>query len=167
MLSFSLALALMISVPAPARAATPATDATATAIVLRPLTLLRLRNLDFGGLLSSATAGTAILEPSSGAVTTTGGVVAASGPTTSARFIGAGTRKTPVIVRIPKNPVTLTRVGGTETMTVSNWTMDGATTRIIQENETFEFRVGGTLNVAANQMQGTYVGTFDVTAQYP
>jgi hypothetical protein len=31
----------------------------------------------------------------------------------------------------------------------------------------FEFRVGGTLNVAANQAEGDYVGTFVVTAQYP
>jgi hypothetical protein len=31
----------------------------------------------------------------------------------------------------------------------------------------FEFRVGGTITLAAGQAQGTYVGTFDVTAHYP
>jgi hypothetical protein len=31
----------------------------------------------------------------------------------------------------------------------------------------FDFRVGGTLTIAANQAAGDYVGTFTVTAQYP
>lgn len=30
----------------------------------------------------------------------------------------------------------------------------------------FQFRVGGTLNIAAGQAEGSYVGTFSVTAQY-
>ena len=54
-----------------------------------------------------------------------------------------------------------------ETMTVSTWTLDGASTRLINAFEAFEFQVGGTLNVGANQMPGTYVGTFSVEVQYP
>jgi len=31
----------------------------------------------------------------------------------------------------------------------------------------FEFAVGATLRPAANQMEGVYTGTFNVTIQYP
>ena len=34
-------------------------------------------------------------------------------------------------------------------------------------NEAFEFNVGGTLYVEANQAPGTYVGSFSVTVNYP
>jgi Domain of unknown function (DUF4402) len=38
---------------------------------------------------------------------------------------------------------------------------------VLAKLESFTFRVGATLNVAAGQAEGTYVGTFDVTVQYP
>jgi hypothetical protein len=52
-------------------------------------------------------------------------------------------------------------------MTVSNWTLDGQTNRKVGANEAFEFGVGAELAVAANQMDGVYTGTFDVTVHYP
>lgn len=72
-----------------------------------------------------------------------------------------------MIIRIPRNPITLTRVGGTETMTVSNWTLEGDNRKTVRANEPFSFRVGGRLNVGANQAEGTYLGTFTVELQYP
>jgi hypothetical protein len=72
-----------------------------------------------------------------------------------------------VIIKVPKQPVVLTRVGGTQTVTVSNFTLQGQSKRTIAAQAWFSFRVGGTLNVAAAQAEGTYVGTFDVTVQYP
>ena len=151
----------------PAAAVPSVSDSGADAIILKPLTLLKTEDMDFGWLLASGAAGTAVLDPVTGAVTATGGVTAVNGPTTAAAFVGAGTRRAPVIIRIPNNPITLTRSGGTETMTVSTWTLDGASTRLINAFEAFEFQVGGTLNVGANQMPGTYVGTFSVEVQYP
>ena len=35
------------------------------------------------------------------------------------------------------------------------------------QSPTFEFRVGGTLSIGANPADGDYLGTFEVTAQYP
>lgn len=100
-------------------------------------------------------------------MTTTGGVIALTGATAPAAFIGAGSRAAPYQIRLPKNPILLTRAGGTETMTVSNWTLDGNSTRLINAFEAFEFKVGGRLAVGANQAPGTYVGTFEVSVQYP
>ena len=86
---------------------------------------------------------------------------------TAATFIGAAGSASVVIIRIPKKPILITRVGGTETMSVSNFTLQGQDKRTLARQESFEFRVGATLNVGAAQLDGTYVGTFDVTVQYP
>jgi hypothetical protein len=52
-------------------------------------------------------------------------------------------------------------------MTVNDWTLDGHKTFVVGPNEAFEFNVGATLYVGANQMPGTYVGSFNVTVNYP
>jgi len=159
--------ALLLAAPAPLRAQAAVTPTQAEVAVLRPLTLLKRDDLDFGALYASATAGTATLDPFTGAVATAGGVTLAPGAPMAASFIGAGTRRTPVIIRLPRNPITLTRSGGTETMTVSDWTTDGPRTRVIDAYEALEFKVGARLYVGANQADGTYVGNFDVTVVYP
>jgi hypothetical protein len=70
------ALLAALIAPAPLQAAgVPAsTNADATVAVLRPLTLISTDGLDFGDL-SVTTPGTAVLDPNTDAVTTTGGVV--------------------------------------------------------------------------------------------
>jgi hypothetical protein len=160
--------ALLLAAPTPLLAVTPPTESQADAIVLKPLSLIKKKDMDFGTLITSAAAGTATINPTTGAVTTTGGVTPVpSDPTSAGIFLGAGSRNAPYQIRIPKNPITLTRVGGTETMSVSSWTLDGPTNRMIGANEAFQFGVGAQLTVAANQAPGTYVGTFDVTVHYP
>ena len=160
-----LAAALGLTAPAAAQVA-PDEDATGRAIVLSPLTLLKVEDMDFGWLTVTA-AGTAILNPISGAVTTTGGVLPAGGDPLPALFAGAASRNTPVKIRIPNKPITLTRVGGTETMTVTAWTLDGPADRRVGISRAFDFRVGATLAVAANQADGLYTGEFTVEVQYP
>lgn len=162
-----LGAALLAAASSQAVAATPPVEANADVIVLRPLSLLKKADMDFGTLLPSATAGTATIDPVTGAVTTAGGVIAGAGPTSPAVFVGAGSRNVPYQIRLPRDPVTLTRSGGTETMALSGWTLDGPTNRRVGANEAFEFNVGGQLAVGADQADGTYVGTFEVTVHYP
>ena len=45
--------------------------------------------------------------------------------------------------------------------------MDGSTNRNVPAKETLAFKVGGTLFVNANQVEGLYLGTFAVDVQYP
>jgi hypothetical protein len=52
-------------------------------------------------------------------------------------------------------------------MTVSTWTLDGNQNRKFPQNAAFNFAVGATLIVASGQADGTYLGTFTVTVQYP
>jgi hypothetical protein len=122
--------------------------------------------MEFGGL-TVTTAGTAVINPVTNTMSTTGGVLAVSGTPHAARFRGAAAGGPVVNLKVPNQPVKLTRVGGTETITLSNFTLDGPAKRVMGSSTSFDFRVGGTLTIAANQAAGDYVGTFTVTAQYP
>jgi hypothetical protein len=165
-----LALLLALAAPTAARAAPPQLflpdkNATGTAKVILPAQIIKLYDLDFG-FVTVTGAGTAILNSGTGAVTTTGGVLFAGGLPHAALFEAVSPSKTVVHIRLPKKAVTLTRAGGTETMTVDTWSLNGIDTRNVVAHETFQFQIGGTLHVAANQAEGTYNGTFDVTIDY-
>jgi hypothetical protein len=158
-------LAIAGIVPAQGAPVSAPTAAQGHAVILHPMTLVRLNDLDFGSL-SVTTAGTATVNPNSGALTVTGGVTPFAGPTSPAHLQIAATQLALVIIHLPTGAATVTRVGGTETMTVSNWTLDGFAIRLIPANGILDVNIGGQLNVGANQMDGTYVGSFAVTADY-
>jgi hypothetical protein len=158
--------ALLLAAPSQLFAATPVTQASGQANLLHALSLQKMEDMDFATLVVSG-AGTAVIDPSTNSMSTTGGALLATGTPHAARFRGAASSNAVVIIKIPKQPVTLTRVGGTETISLSNFTLDGPSKRTMAQVPTFEFRVGGTITLAAGQAEGTYVGTFDVTAQYP
>lgn len=159
-------LSLGVAVAAAAAPAAPDANAKGKAFVAYPASLQKLYDLNFA-YLTVTTVGTAVIDPNTDAMTTTGGVIHVGGTPFAARFEAVSPTSNVVIIRIPKNPITLTRFGGTETMTVSNWTMSGNSRRTVARQEPFEFKVGGTLYVNANQAEGTYIGNFDVEIQYP
>ena len=162
------AAALALLVPATAgQCATPLVPATVTATIILPLTVTKLEDMDFGSL-APTTAGTAVLDPDTDTLSVTGGVTIVGGTPHCAQFVGAAEHNAVVNIKIPKQPVTLTRSGGTETMTATNFPLQsGLKKKTLANLDSFTFRVGATLNVAAAQVEGTYVGTFDVTVQYP
>jgi hypothetical protein len=167
LLAGSLAIAAgTLAVPAAAQPVGATENAKASVALIYPLTVVKKTDMDFG-YLSAVGPGTAVLEPNVNTLQTTGGVTAMGGLPTSAVFIGASRSSAVVNIRVPKQPITLTRVGGTETMQVDNWTLEGQDKRNLARMSSFEFRVGGTLHVNANQVEGFYTGTFDVTVQYP
>ena len=139
---------------------------TSTAQILGSLTLANTEPLSFGTLAPSAAAGSVVVSVT-GVRTTSGGVTAAGGMVTAAEFIGQ-TEDHPVIrIFAPVVPVTLNRVGGGASMDVTALDIEGgAGVRNVGKNSVFSFRVGGTLAVNANQMPGTYTGTFQVTVDY-
>jgi len=157
---------LALLYPAAALAGPVTNPATGTAAILSPLSVIKNSDMDFGTLVVTG-AGTAVINPVTSALSTTGGVTKSGTAAHPATFISTGSKNAVVLIRLPNNPITLTRVGGTQTMTVSNWTLDGATNRRIPGNATFMFAVGATANVGAAQVPGTYAGTFTITVQYP
>ena len=147
---------------APVAAATPAKG---TMQILDPSSFIMMMELDFGKL-TVAGAGTAIVDSATDAMTTTGGVLLVGGSPHAARFKAVSPARNVVKISLPKKAVTLTRIGGTETMTLDTWSINGATARNVVAREQFEFRVAGTLHVNANQVEGVYLGSFDVTINY-
>jgi hypothetical protein len=165
-------LPLFAAAPAYAAPVNPNKNAKSTATITPPTILRKLEDLNFGCLMvAGPIGGTAVLNPNTEVVTTTGGVTKIGGATTcpaySALFEAVSPLKGVVIVRLPKVLATLTRVGGTETMTAGAWTIDGSTNRNVPAKEAWAFKIGGTLFVNANQVEGLYVGTFAVDVQYP
>jgi hypothetical protein len=136
------------------------------ATILKSLSIINKRGLDFGELVVGS-AGTAVIDPLNGGVATTGTVTPVGTTAHPATFTATGSKNSVVNIKLPTAAVTLNRVGGGGTMTVSNWTLDGKTNRKIPLNSTFDFNVGATLNIGANQPDGDYVGSFTVTVQYP
>ena len=165
--SFAMMCALL-PLGAAARAAPVAAsrNATARVFIAPPAQVRKLQDLNFA-LLYVTAAGTAVIDHNTDTMTTTGGVSFGGWTPYAALFEGVAPVKGVVIVRIPKDPITLTRVGGTETMTVSNWTLSGNAKRTVAAQEAFDFKVGGTLYVNANQAEGLYTGAFNVDVQYP
>jgi len=159
---------LVLSLPAAAGAvpvrASPKAKGQVT--LVKPLTLQRVNDMDFA-TLGVTTGGTATIDPLSGLLSVTGGLIPLGGTPSPARYTGAATKNTVVNIRVPKQPVLITRVGGTETLSVSNFTLDGQDKRTLAQSGSFTFAVGAQITVPAGTLDGVYTGEIDVTIQYP
>ena len=163
----SAAILLATTLNAGASHAAPvAAGSNGQATIFKSFTVVKRTDLDFGALVPLG-AGTAVINPVTGALTTTGLVTPVGSSGQAATFTTTGSRNTVVIIKVPNGTTTLTRVGGGATMTVNNWTLDGAANRRIPASQMFDFKVGGTLNIAAGQLEGTYSGSFTITVNHP
>ena len=162
----SLPLSLLAPAAAFAAPASVAVPPTGQVQLMRPLTLAKIADMDFGNL-SVTTAGTAVIDAVTDTLGTTGGVLKAGGTPHAAVFRGVAQGGNVVNIKVPNKAVTLSRVGGGATMLLDSFTLDGQSKRALAAAGIFDFKVGATLRPAANQMEGVYTGTFDVTIQYP
>jgi hypothetical protein len=80
------------------------------------------------------------------------------------RFAGAGTPNQQVIMELTP-PAELTNLAG-DTIAVLAMNLDGPTTRTIAADQTFFVGVGGVIFITANQPEGLYSATYDLTADY-
>ena len=157
------------ALPSPSLAAPPnVASAQAKALLLVPLTLTKIDDLDFGTIVSSSSSGTVALNATTGVRTFAGGVSGV--PSASGHpgyFGGSGTGGQEVVLVIVP-PTQLTNASG-DTIDVLALTLDngGNPIRTIDPTaRTFFVGVGGILNIGANQPDGVYAATFQVTANY-
>lgn len=154
-----------LAVPAGAAPVAPPTPAEGRALILKPLTLTKLGDLSFGTIITSNAAGTIAIPADGSAPILTGGVAHIPSDTGGrARFAGAGTAGQQIIV-IADNPLTLSNGLG-DTVNVLAITLDGPNVRTIDATRAFFVNVGGILHVAADQPEGIYENTLNVTAWY-
>lgn len=161
---------LAVGLLAPAQAATQ--SGTTRVIALKPTTLINVDPLDFGSIIPGASAGTVTLNAQTGA--RTGTVVTLSGGTFSrARFVAAGAPSAVVTLAINPSP-TIILSSGVNTMTINQLRVsaNGAGPQPFGPNHTLnsigviDFRIGGRLNVGANQASGLYTAIFTLTMDY-
>lgn len=147
-------------------AATPAQQADGRALVLVPLTLVKIDDLDFGAVIPSASSGTVTINASTGARSFAGGVTGVPGAAGNhAYFAGAGTPSQQVIMTM--NAPTQLTSPASDVIPVLALIFDGSAVRTVDPTtRAFYVGVGGTLMIAANQPEGVYSATFDVTAYY-
>lgn len=156
-------LAIIVAVPANAAPVPASKNANGKALILIPLTLTRVADLEFGTVIESSTPGTVTVPADGTARSVTGGVTAvASAPGSRAQFAGAGTPGQTVNIFLAP-PANLKDTNGdllpiSMSLESSNVTIDSS--------HSFFVGVGGTVSVNANQPDGDYTGVFTVLAQY-
>jgi hypothetical protein len=165
------ALAATIAVATPAFATTQA-QASATAkakgVVLEPLTLTQVSDLDFGTVIGSPASGTVVIDADTGGRTVTGGVTAVPNyPGGRGEFLGAGEKNQIVLISLTTLAQLDSTSNSTDKLLVNSLSLDsGGATRTIDTTQAFTVGVGGDFAIAANQPNGKYTGSFDVTADY-
>ena len=154
------------AVPSAAAPVAPDRDANGKALILVPLSLTKIDDLDFGTLVPSAVSGIVAIDAASGNRTFAGGVIGVpSDVGHRARFSGAGTPSQQVVVVITP-PTQLTSVAG-DNILVLALTLEGSPFKTVDPTtRTFTFGVGGILLIAADQPEGVYSATFNVNANY-
>ena len=171
-----LAGSLLLATPAAfAQSSATVANVPATARIYKPITLvLSNTGLSFGDIFADATGGDVTLNPQTDVRTTTGPVAATTGAANSALFTVGGKRNATYAITLPANGV-VTLTGPGVAMAVKNFlaSVGGAApanpaTGLIPNVAagTQTFKVGGTLTLAANQVDGDYAGTFNVTVTY-
>ncbi len=151
------------AVAAPVAAPTPP---PARALLLIPLTLTKVQDLHFGTIVPSTTTGGWVsINAVTGARTASAGLTLMPADVGQrGRFAGAGTPNQQVIMALTP-PAQLTNPGG-DTIDVLAMNLDGPTTRTIAADPTFFVGVGGVIFITANQPEGLYSATYDLTADY-
>lgn len=141
--------------------------ANAAATIVTPISITKTVDLNFGAIVPSSIAGTVVVG-SDNTISGTGGVtlIPQLGTHSAASFTVNGEANATFYVTLPGITTTLTRGGGTETMTVSSFSHNATGTPQLDASGVKNFNVGATLTVAASQAGGVYNGTFDVTVTY-
>lgn len=156
----------LLASPAIAAPVSAPTLPSGRALLLIPLTLTKVQDLHFGSIVpSTTTAGWVRIDAVTGARTASAGLTLM--PTDvgqRGQFAGAGSAGQQVIMALTP-PLVLSSPGG-DTIDVMAMSLDGPTTRTIGANQSFFVGVGGIIFVAANQPEGLYTATYDLTADY-
>ena len=145
---------------------------TANAAVVRPNTLIKTDDLDFGTLLSGAGGGTITINPVTNGRSAAGGATLVGNDGRRAVFQGTGGIF--LITVSGSTSVTLTRIGGgapamTASLVRAATTSGGGIALLgatLRPSGVQTYYIGGTLTVPANQPAGDYSGTFTLNVNY-
>jgi spore coat protein U-like protein len=175
-------IAACLLIAAPAHAQDGSVSASTQVNIVSPLTLTKTKDLDFGKIVPSNLPGSVVMTPTILPVCLPVGTIVHLDRCQPAEFVGYGGLGQAVKVKLPAgSTITVTNAGG-QTMTINQIALNAnpglayisgnvsangfVRYRITALDGLFAFRVGGRLNVGANQMPGRYSGTFEVSLDY-
>ncbi|WP_303681620.1 DUF4402 domain-containing protein [Pelodictyon luteolum] len=169
-----LAVAALLSMSAFGFSDAHAVTANATALIRNDISITTVDTpLNFGVIIPGSAAGTVVVAAGSAVganptVTGTGVSMANYSACSPGHFSVTGDKSTNYVITLPAASITLTHTTiGSNTMTVDTWTSSKVATQpVLGTDGTDTFSVGGTLNLAAGQLSGTYNGQYDVTVAY-
>jgi len=138
-------------------------DAEASITLGTEMRIEKLSDLHFGDITSQSTGGSVLLNPSDGSVSNLSGSFYLLGNSTAARFqlSGAINQSFEIATGSYPSQITLTNEQG-YTMTVSNFQFLPSS-GTLGSTGIIEIKVGGTLNINANQPGGNYTNDSDLT----
>jgi hypothetical protein len=140
---------------------------TSKALLLKPLTLTKLADLDFGSIVPSGSGDIVTIDADTGLRSSpTAGLVTVD-PGHRARFASSGVNNTFVYLQLSPGADLVDGAGNK--LTLTNLTLDqaGLGLRLLTaSSQVFFVGVGGTVVISPTQAEGTYNGTFSLTAVY-
>ncbi len=153
--------ASMACAPIAARAASATANSTVT--ILAPVTITKTADLVFGTVAPAATAGTVTMSPAD-ARSATGAVdLSQTVAGNAAKFNMTGNANSTFSITLPSS-TSLTGPGAA--MTLNAFTSTPSATGTFNSSGSATLAVGGTLAIGANQVAGSYTGSFSVTVDY-
>lgn len=160
------ALACLFAAPAAAAPTSATLAPPAKALLLIPLTLTKIQDLKFGSIVPSSLPGTVTIDAATG--NRTGSPEVSLLPSDVGQrgyFGGAGSSNQQVVMAL--TPATVLTDGFGNNITVLSMSLDGPNIRTIDPvDRTFYVGVGGVLQIDADQVEGLYSATYDLTADY-
>ncbi len=156
------------AVPAAAAPINAADDADGEVLILVPLTLTKIDDLDFGAVVPSPVSGFVSINATTGTRTIGGGVSPVpSDVGQRAYFAGAGSAGQQVLVAVDPPAELISTTDPLDTVPVLGMSIQGPALKTIDPvTRAFFFGVGGTIMIGANQPEGVYEATFNVFANY-
>ena len=152
----------------PALAASAGTGKfTANAKIVKPVTLTKGDDLDFGTttMLSALDSATVTVADSAGAAAVCSDTtkLTCSGGNPASFTLSSGVGGQTVRISYDTPPSKLTLVGGTNTV---DFSLDGIEDIVLASDGTGAFNVGGTITVKNTTVDGTYAATVNIVANY-
>ncbi|MXP11134.1 DUF4402 domain-containing protein [Pseudoblastomonas halimionae] len=167
----------MLCLFAPQAAQAQSASAEARVTVVRPLTLVKIDDMDFGAIaIGNSGGGQVTLNPATSECSTASSM-GLQGQCRAASFAGYGAWLMRVRISVPQRDIVLEGPGDdiiVDALTLNTspdlWTYRTrnrtASGLILTTDGVFEFRLGGRLNVAGDQAPGRYSGEVVVNIEY-
>jgi len=139
-------------------------------IVNQGVNITKDADLHFGNFAAGTSQSRFRVDPASGTlIQLSGNAVTLGGTRTAASFTAFGTPLETVRLTVSQNRIDLTRINGTETMRVDQFSLDGGNgkrNRTLGAGGSVTFKLGGRLTINPAQAGGAYVGSFNINIDY-